>query len=78
MGFERFEIADPQESMEDMFDAILEEVDRKGMYGANTEPELCIVMRGNVKGDDGLRLSTAIIYIGATPQEVATDLNTRE
>jgi len=78
MPFERFEVDTPQESMADLFDSILDELGNRGTTGANTEPEICIVLRSNIQGEDGLRLSTAIIYLGATPQEVATDLNTRQ
>lgn len=78
MSFERFEINEPQPSLGDMFDSILEMIDEKGISGANTEPEVCVILRTNIKADDGLRSGTAIIYIGATPQEIAEDLKTRE
>lgn len=78
MVFERFEIDTPQESMGDMFDAILDEIDKREISGANTEPEVCIVMRSNIQGGDGLRLNTAIVYLGATPQEIGDDLKSRQ
>lgn len=78
MPFERFETETPVSDLETTLNGILEELEKQGMTGANGDPEICIILRNNIQGDDGFRMTTAITYIGATPQEVADDLKTRQ
>jgi hypothetical protein len=78
MPFERFETDVPASDSETAMDAIISELEARGMVGANTEPEICMIMRNNIPGEDGFRNVTAIVYVGATLEEIAEDLKTRQ
>jgi len=78
MPFERFETDTAASDPETALDAIFDELESRGMKGSNDEPEVCIVMRNNLPGEDGIRNTTAIVYVGATLQEIADDLKTRQ
>ena len=76
--FERFETEMPVETLEDAFDGALQGIEEKGLTNDNNEPAVTIVLTNNVLGTDGQRKTNGIVYIGATMQEIANDLNTRE
>lgn len=73
-GFERLEAANI-DSFESALNSALDLLEQRGMNGANTEPEVTIVIRNTLPGADGTRLVNSIVYIGATSQDIATDLN---
>jgi len=69
--FEAENIPDFENALNDSLN-VLEE---NGMEGANKEPEVTIVLRNTVQGTDGYRIVNATVYIGATTQDIAADLN---
>ena len=74
VGFDKFDaenIPDFETALNDAI-SVLEE---KGMEGKNQEPEVTIVLRNTVQARDGFRAINATVYIGATTQDVAQDLN---
>ena len=72
--FEKFELEEPADNMEDVFEAALGGLEEKGLSGSNEEPSVTIVLSNHLQGDNGNRLTTAIIYVGATPEQVTNDL----
>lgn len=76
--FERFETEQPVDSLEDAFNGALEGLEAKGLNNDNSEPCVTIVLTNNILGGDGQRKTNCIVYLGATPQEVAEDLNSRQ
>lgn len=77
VDFQRFE-DEGMASFEDAFDGAINAVEQTGVQGNNSDPETIIVLRDGQRGPDGDRLVQAIVYIGATIQQVAEDLNTRQ
>lgn len=77
MAFERFvSVPTGANNVEDILNDILDEIDKRGWESDNRGPETCIIIRNNIHGDDGVRNVSAIVYYGATPQEIAEDLKT--
>lgn len=76
-NFERFETEVPVDTLEDAFNGALDGLEEKGLNNANEEPVVTIVLTNNTKGTDGQRKTSCIVYLGATTQEIANDLNTR-
>ena len=76
--FERFETEVPVETLEDAFNGALNGIEEKGLTNDNNEPVITIVLTNNMLGTDGQRKTNCVVYIGATMQEIANDLNTRE
>lgn len=82
MPFERFETGydgdpgagDPEAALE----GVIQELEKRGIGATNLDPEVCMVIRTNLPQPDGYRNISIIAYIGATPQEVAADLTTRQ
>jgi hypothetical protein len=75
--YKRFE-ADGIPAFDLALNGALDTVEQQGIQGTNEDPETIIVLRDGQKGPDGDRLVQAIVYIGATIQQVAEDLNTRQ
>jgi hypothetical protein len=75
--FKRFETEEPVETIEDAFNGALGGIEGEGLNNVNEEPCTTIVMTNNVLGGDGQRKTNCIVYIGATMQEIAEDLNSR-
>lgn len=69
--FESDNISDFETALNDAL-CVLEE---KGMNGENDEPEVTLVLRNTIPGADGYRKIQAIVYIGATTQDISQHLN---
>lgn len=74
MAMQRFE-ANNVESFEDALNGALTVLEDNGMSGTGDEPNVAIVLRQNGTQNNGINLVDAIIYIDATPQQIAQDLN---
>jgi len=74
MGFQRFEANDIL-NFEDGLNGGLDLLEDNGITGTGNEPNLTIILRQNGKLQGDIKLVDAVVYIGATPQEIANDLN---
>jgi hypothetical protein len=73
-NFEKFEIETLVEHMGDAFEGACTVLEEKGLDTNNADPEVTIILNNGTQGDSGKRLTTCIIYVGATPEQVTNDL----
>lgn len=72
--FQRFEANDIS-SFEDALQGALNELEGQGLAGISGEPDVAIVLRQTGRlTPDGDKLLDAIVYIGATKEEISNDL----